>query len=376
MRKLKIIIPLLLIVFAFAGCNSGNQKKTKEEIKIGVVLSLTGKGATYGINAKNGMQLAIEELNEKPPFDRQNISLIIEDSKSSAPTALTAFNKLIEIDHVHVAIGFVLSDEVLTCAPIAEKQKIVLLTTAAGSDKIKNAGDYIFRNRESGNVQANAIAEYAFNNLGIKEFAVLHSNSANGVTYKDAFVNSIQSLGGKVDVIVGYNEGKTNFKDEIEKLKQKKVVSVYLAGFDVELGQILKQSKELNYSPQFLASAGGISPKLLEIAGNASDGLICGSSPFDTSTNDLHVKNFIQSYTAHFNQQPDFISANSYDAIYILANLLAENKTTSEQIKEGLYGIKNYKGVGGITTFDRNGEVTKPISLVKVISGKYTTVNK
>ena len=363
-------------MFAFVGCDSCNQKTMKEEIKIGVVLSLTGKGATYGMNAKNGMQLAIEELNKKSPFDKQNISLIIEDSKSSAYSALSAFNKLIEIDHVPVAVGFVLSDEVLACAPIAEKQKIILLTTAAGSDKIKDAGDYIFRNRESGNFQSKAIAEFAFNKLGFKEFAVLYSNSANGVSYKNAFVNSIQSLGGKVDLIEGYNEGKTNYKDEIEKLKHTKVASVYLAGLDVELGQILKQSKELNFSPQFLSSAGGISPKLLEIAGNASEGLICGSSPFDTSSTDLHIRDFIQSYISHFNQQPDFISANSYDAIYMLANLFSEGKTTSEEIKKGLYGIKNYKSIGGVTTFDSDGEVIKPISIVKVIYGKFTPFNK
>lgn len=375
MKKIKIIIAFSVIVFVFAGCNSCNQKKTKEDIKIGVVLSLTGKGATYGINAKNGMQLAIEELNKKPPFDKQNISLLIEDSKSSASSALSAFNKLVEIYHVTVAVGFVLSDEVLTCAPVAEKQKVVLLTTAAGSDKIKDAGDYIFRNRESGNFQAKAIAEYAFNTLGIKEFAVLYSNSANGITYKDAFVNSIQNLGGKV-LIVAYNEGETNFSGEIVKLKKNNVASVFLAGYDVELGQILKQSKELNYSPQFLASAGGISQKLLEIAGNSAEGLVCGSSPFDTTSTDLKTKHFIESYIKHFNQKPDFISANSYDAINMIATLFSQGKTTSEQIKTGLYKIKNYPGIGGITTFDSYGEVIKPIMIVKVANNRFIPVKK
>lgn len=374
MRNILILFTLLSIFLSLPGCNLCTQKKSKNEIKIGVVLSLTGKGATYGINAKRGMQLAIEELNKKPPFNKQNISLLIEDSKSSASSALSAFNKLIDIDHVSVAVGFVLSDEVLTCAPVAEKQKVVLLTTAAGSDKIKDAGDYIFRNRESGSFQSKAIAEFAFINLGIKKYAVLYSNSANGISYKDAFVNTIKNLGGEV-ISIGYNEGETNFSGEIEKLKKNKVSSVYLAGLDVELGQILKQSKELNYSPQFLASAGGISPKLLEIAGISSEGLICGSAPFDTASTDLLTKNFIQSYISHFNQAPDFIAANSYDAIYILASIFSEGKTSADRVKNGLYNIKNYKGVGGNTTFDSDGEVQKPITIVKVYHGKFIHIN-
>ncbi|NTW72508.1 MAG: ABC transporter substrate-binding protein [Eubacteriaceae bacterium] len=365
------VLIIVSFIFLFSGCYVNNKKTHPDHnIDIGVVLSLTGKGATYGINAKNGMLLAVEEINKLPPFNKNNIVLIVEDSNSSASVALNAFNKLIEINHVPVAVGFVLSDEVLTCAPVAEKKKTVLFTTAAGSDKIKDAGDYIFRNRESGDVQAKAIGNFAINKLGYKNFAVIYSNSANGMSYKDAFVKCVNDLGGSV-VLFPYNEGNLNYRPIIDKLKKTKVSAVYLAGLDVELGQILKQSKEQNYSPQFLASAGGISTKLLEIAGDASEGLICGSSPFDISTSNQKTKHFIASYYAHYKQNPDFISANSYDAIYILANIYKQGKFTSAQIKNSLYKIKDFDGVGGVTIFDSNGEVTKPISIVRVVSKKY-----
>jgi len=371
LKRLAIEFMLISYLFILCGCHVNNKEiQPINNIEIGVVLSLTGKGATYGNNAKNGMLLAVEEINKLPPFDKNNIVLIIEDSNSSASNALNAFNKLIEIHHVPVTVGFVLSDEVLTCAPLAEKKKTVLFTTAAGSDKIKDAGDYIFRNRESGDLQAKAIGSFAVNKLGFKDFAVIYSNSANGISYKDSFVKCVNNLGGKV-VLFPYNEGDLNYRPIIDKLKRTKVSVVYIVGLDVELGQILKQSKEQNYSPQFLASTGGISTKLLEIAGDASEGLICGSSPFNISTSNQKTKHFVASYYTHYKQNPDFISANSYDAIYMLASLYSQGKFTSDQIKNGLYRIRNFDGVGGVTTFDSNGEVAKPISIVRVVSKKY-----
>ena len=316
--------------------------------------------------------MAVDELNTTAFFQEHPLKLIIEDSQSSAPRALSAFKKLIEVDHVPVVVGFVLSDEVLTSAPVANDKKVVLLTTAAGSDKIKDAGDYVFRNRESGETQSEAIARACVEYFKCKDVAILHSTSANGVSYRDGFRKAIESLGGRVGVSIGYNEGKTDYRAEIEQLRAKSPRAVYMAGLDHEMGLILKQSKELGFAPQFFASAGAISSKLLEIAADGAEGLVCGSAPFNSESDDLRVRAFAEGFKRRFNETPDWIAANSYDAIYLLADLFKNGSATAEQLKTGLYGIKDFPGVGGRTTFDQNGEVTKPILLVVVKSGKFT----
>lgn len=358
------------IIFFYSGC----AKKEEKEHKIGVVLSLTDRGATYGQRALKGMQLATDEINAKEPFHSHPIKLIVEDSKSSAQQALSAFRKLIDIDHVVVTAGFVLSDEVLTCAPVANEKKVVLLTTAAGSDKIKDAGDYIFRNRESASLQTHAIASACVERFGIKEIAILHSNSANGVSYRDGFKDAVEKLGGRIITSVGYNEGKTDYRSEIEQLKAKSPKAVYLAGLDNEMGLILKQSKEVAFKTQFFASPGGISQKLLDIAKNGAEGLICGSAPFNVDSEDQRVRAFILAFKARFDESPDFIAANSYDAIYMITDIFKKGAKNGNQIKEGLYSIKDYPGVGGTTTFDFNGEVNKPIGLVQVEAGKFQPI--
>jgi branched-chain amino acid transport system substrate-binding protein len=372
-RSRKIIFGLIALAVIAVVVFVLRQKLSDQRTgyKIGAVLSLTGRGATYGQRALNGIQLAVDELNATEPFRTHPIQLIVEDSQSAAPQSLSAFRKLIDVDHVPVAVGFVLSDEVLTSAPVANERKVVLLTTAAGSDKIKDAGDYIFRNRESGVAQSEAIASASIKRLGIKDVAILHSNSANGISYRDGFKQAVEQLGGTVSLAIGYNEGKTDYRAEIEQLRAKSPKAVYLAGLDQELGLILKQAKEVGFSTQFFASPGAISEKLLEIAGSGAEGLISASAPFDVNSTEPRIQSFITPYKKRFNDSPDFIAANSYDAIFMVAMCFKNGATDADQIRTCLYGIKDYPGIGGQTSFDANGEVIKPVSLVQVQGGRF-----
>jgi branched-chain amino acid transport system substrate-binding protein len=363
----------LAFLFCFANC-SKQPAVEGGPIKIGAVLALTSRGATYGQRALHGMQLAVDELNATAFFRKRPLKLLAEDSQSTAAQALSAFKKLIDVDRITVGIGFVLSDEVLTCAPVANAKKVVLLTTAAGSDEIRDAGDYVFRNRESGAAQAEPLAQACIERSKLREIAILHSNSANGVSYRDGFRQAVERLGGSIVAVVGYNEGKDNFRAEIEKLRAKSPKAVYLAGLDKEMGLILKQAHELGFAPRFFASAGGISQKLLEIAGSGAEGLVCASAPFDAESSDPHVRNFANTYRSRFGEAPDFIAANSYDAVYMVADLFEAGAVTGEQIKTGLYAIRDFPGVGGRTTFDNNGEVTKPVTLVTVQNGRFVPV--
>jgi branched-chain amino acid transport system substrate-binding protein len=174
-----------------------------------------------------------------------------------------------------------------------------------------------------------------------------------------------------VPLAVGYNEGKTDYRAEIEQLRAKSPKAVYLAGLDQELGLILKQSKEVGLSTQFFASPGAISEKLLEIAGSGAEGLISASAPFDVNSTEPRIQSFVTSYKRRFNDSPDFIAANSYDAVSMIAMCFRNGATDADRIKTCLYEIKDYAGIGGQTSFDANGEVIKPVSLVQVQGGRF-----
>lgn len=373
MKKRYIIVGFLILVLLTVLLFYFNKKSEEGEIKIGVVLSITGKGATYGNWSLTGMQLAVDELNKTATFSSRPIRLIVEDSQSITNKAVSAFNKLIEIDKVSVIVGMVLSDEVLACAPIANNTKTVLFTPGAGSVKIRDAGDYVFRNRESADIQANKLAEYCVNTLGYKSIGIIYSNAANGISYRDSFSEAVKRYGGIVAVKEGFNEGETNFRTQLLNLKKFKINAVYIAGLDSEIGRILKQAREMNYDIQFLASAGAVSEKVIEIAGVSAEGLICSTGSFDTTSTNINVQNFIDNYYKRYNEKPEFVAANSYDAIFMIANIM-KTITTGENIKEKLYMVKNFDGVSGNTSFDEYGDVIKPVNLVHLTNNLFIPI--
>jgi branched-chain amino acid transport system substrate-binding protein len=374
--KLMTLLAMLAAAAASATGACGRGAAKSDEHTIGVVLALTGRGATYGQESLNGMQLALDEVNEEAQkSDGPRFRMVVEDSQSSGEQTVEAFRRLIDQHHVFVAVGFTLSDEALSAAPLAEQRKVILFSPSASSDDIKNAGDYIFRNRESAAVQADAVAKAALERFGRKNIAVLHSNSANGISYRDAFVNAVLKQGAPTPTTIGYDEGKDDYRPEIERLRAENPDAVYLVGLDKELGLILKQAHETGFTPQFFGSVGAISQRLLDIAGPAAEGLICGSSPFDPKSDDPRIREFVRKYKERFGADPEYFSATSYDAIRLVTGFMKEGVLDADAMKARLYAVENYPGIGGTTTFDQYGEVTKPMSLVQVQGGEFRHIS-
>lgn len=363
-RPWLLLLPLVLV--ALAACGESKPK----EYKIGSILALSGRGKTYSEEAKKGMELAVEQLNAGE-FKETPIRLIEADSGSDSAKAVEELRTMADQEHVPVVVGMIMSDEVLAAAPESTKKKVVILSPNASSDDIKNAGDYVFRNRESAALQSEAIARAAVERFARKKIAILHSTSANAISYRDAFVDALVGLGAPIPSMISYEEGKTDYTKEIAQLQAKQPDAVYLAGLDKEMGLILKEAKEAGFAPQFFASAGAISANLLETAGPAAEGLVSGSAPFDADSEEPHVRAFVAAYEKRYGERPGRIAANAYDAVHIVASVFQKGATDADTVKAGLYAVKDYPGVGGTTTFDSFGEVQKPIVLFEVQGGRF-----
>ena len=114
-------------------------------LRIGVMESLTGPGETYGTVANQAKQMAVEEINEAGGIDGRMIELVVEDSKCSAQDAITAYNKLTDVEDIKIILGTSCSGAMLGAAPLAEKDGVVMFSGLATNPDIANAGDYIFR---------------------------------------------------------------------------------------------------------------------------------------------------------------------------------------------------------------------------------------
>ena len=136
----------------------------------------------------------------------------------------------------------------------------------------------------------------------------------------------------------------------------------------------VKQCREVGFSPQFFASAGAVSKKLIEIAKDAAEGMVCATAWFDADSNDPKIEAFVAAYKQRNNDPPDWVAANSYDAMFIMAEVFKGGATSGEGIKAGLHAMKEFPGIAGATTFNDSGGVVKPVGLVKVIAGRFKRI--
>lgn len=367
MKKLLTII--LVLAIASAGLILGCAKEEKDII-IGAVLPLTGDAAMYGESAKRAIGLAVEEINMAGGIDGRKVRIIYEDDQALPDKGVSAFQKLITVDRVPVVIGAMPSSVTLAIAPIAEKNKIVLFSPASSNPKITEAGDYIFRNDVSDVFEGEKMAEEAWQRLGLKKIAVLYINNDYGVGIKDVFTQKFKALGGEITGLETFEQRATDFRSQLTKIKKTGPEAVYVVGYKEQI-QILKQYKELGIKAQILATIMLEDPEIIQNVGDAAEGAIYTYRAYNPESEEREVQEFVRNFKAKYGVEPDNWAAQSYDALRIVALAIERGGYDSEGIKKALYGIKAFPGVSGLTTFDENGDVIKPISLKIVKDGVF-----
>ncbi len=371
-----IFTVLLLSSFAFTLLNIGcSRSRQPKELKIGAILPLTGDAAKYGQSTKNGIDLALEEINLKGGINVGKIDVIYEDSQADPKKAVSIFQKMTTVDKISFFLGPLSSSEVLAVAPTANKKKVIILAPAASSPQITNAGDYIFRNVMSDLFDGRVVADFAFNNLGKKTAGIIYINNDFGVGLKESFKSFFEKYGGKVVTEEVFDVGATDFRTQLVKIKKSSPEIVFLVG-QSEMGYILRQSTELGLKTQWVSFSMFEDPQILEIAGNAAEGVYYTYRVFDPKSDIPVVKNFADSFREKYGQEPDIFAGLAYDATKILAQAVENGEQDAEKVKEALCDIKDFPGVVGTTSFDENGDVMKPIGIKKIENGEFVWVNK
>jgi branched-chain amino acid transport system substrate-binding protein len=374
MKKIIIflIIIILLISVGYYSLNYKQQKITgeTETIKLGAVLALTGDLAAYGKQAKRGYDLALEEINSQ---NVQKIFIQYEDSEGKPKNAVSAFNKIILDNNIKTVIGFLSSFEVLSVAPIAETNKIILFSTGASNPQISEAGDYIFRNVPSDIYEAKLMAEYSFKELKKRKIVVIYNNGDYGIGVYEEFKKNFAKLGGEIIEKISYGAETKDFRTQISKIRNLPFDAIYLVGYK-ELGDIVKQLKELNISTQILSTALFEDNDILIKAGGAAEGVIFTSITFDPDTNDPRAIKFADAFKNKYSESPDGFAAVAYDAIYLLQEAYIKSNNNPTLIKEHLYKIKDFPGLLGTISFDENGDVILPIK-VKIVKDNKFIIN-
>lgn len=347
--------------------NAETQKDDSSAIKIGWIGPLSGDVAVIGQDGLKAAELAIQEINSAGGIKGRQIELIPEDGKCNAKDSAQAANKLINIDKVPVILGGICSGETLSAAPIAEENKVVLLSGCSSAPTITDAGDYIFRTYPSDSFRGKFSADYVYNTLGKKKAAVITTLGDWGSGNKDSFVSRFRELGGEIVVSEDFMQDSRDIRTELTKVKNSDAeVLVFYAYTEASIAG-LKQAKELGIDIPLIGGDVWSDSKLHE--SGLAEGILYPEI----------LNEFDETWAKKMDTAGVTVLAcayGEYDAAKILAEVIAKAGTDPEKIKNELYNVKDYQGVNGPITIDENGDITFAEYEMKTVKdGKPVSLN-
>jgi branched-chain amino acid transport system substrate-binding protein len=297
------------------------------DIKIGMAEALSGGAAQYGVSIRNGFQLAADEINAAGGINGNKIVLVVEDEQGKKEEAINVFKKLIFQDKVLMIFGPTLSNSAQAADPIAQAAKTVVFGTSNTADGITSIGNYVFRNSVTEADVLPATLTTVKNKVGLKNVAVMYGN--DDVFTKsgyDNFKKALEDLKIPVTTTETFAKGDVDFKAQLTKIKSTNPDALVLSALLAEGGPIMVQARQLGLNVPVIGGNGMNSVKIFELApGTASNNLWIGS-PWSIENKTPENTKFIEAYKTRFNVAPDQFSAQSYDAMHIVAEALKKVK--------------------------------------------------
>jgi branched-chain amino acid transport system substrate-binding protein len=341
------------------------------DIPIGLYAALTGETATFGNATRDGVNFAVDEINAAGGVLGKKIHLYVEDDRSKPEEAAGVVSKLVTQNNVVVLIGENSSSNSLAAAPIAQQNKVPMVSVSSTNPEVTKKGDFIFRVCFIDPLQGAAIARFARENLKLNNVAILQDvKSDYSVGLAKVFTDVFTAAGGKVAMNQSYSAGDADFRAQLTAIKQSNAQAIFIPGYYTEAGQIAIQARDLGLNQPLLGGDGWDSPKLLEIGGANLEGSYYATT-VSLSSPDPATQKFVAAFRAKFNRDPEGLNALGYDAMKVVAAAITKaGKLDKQAIRDQIAATKNFPGASGEITIGPDRNPVKPVPIVVIKNGK------
>ena len=354
-----------------------------KEVKVGVVLPVTGGIAAFGETSKKGLDIAYEKKNKLSNGD--TIKLVVIDDRSDKVEAANAAKKLISNDKVAVILGEVASSNSLAMAPIAEKAKTPMITHASTNPRVTKDKKYVTRACFIDPFQGAVMAKYALD-AGLKKAVVVTDAKQDySVGLSKAFKKAYTDGGGKIVKTVLINSGDKDFNAQVAAIKAANPDIIAFTGYYNEGALLVKQARDMGVKTPFIGADGVGFPELIKIAGKAAEGFMYTDHFNEAAAKSPEAKEFVDAYHKKFNNEtvPSMgaLAADAYGMIVAaMEKCIKDGKASDDKecINTNLRNTKDYKGITGVININKDGNAVKSAVINEVKDGKFeykTTVN-
>jgi branched-chain amino acid transport system substrate-binding protein len=333
-------------------------------IKIGGLFAMSGPGSYFGVQDKQGIELAIEELN-KTGVNGYKLEVQYEDSACSPLPATQAAKRLLDQYKPQVVLGEECSDATLAIMPLMEQAKVPLLNAGSSSIKITDPGNpWTFRIMPNEVMQGIDIANNAYKRLNARTAVLLYENTNAGIGNAKVFGDTFKSLGGQILADIGFGRDVNDFTaiaTRIAGLGKVDVIPTYtLEGQGLRITQALAHAGVTRGGEGHAIQLGtiwlpfGFEQK----AGKAALGYVRIVQFDPTDQRDI-VQSFVRSFKAKYNAEPTHINAHAYDQILVIADVVRRGGKDSQSIRDLMAATRNFSGVTGSVEFDKSNQNTR-----------------
>ncbi|MDF2608544.1 MAG: Extracellular ligand-binding receptor [Lachnospiraceae bacterium] len=372
MKKIvSLLLVLVVSISLLSGCASSKESSQDGPLKIAVAFPMTGDNAEYGKSFLLAAQIKVDEWNENGGVLGREVELVSYDDKNSGDEAASIAQKIVSDPEIIGVLGHFASGVSMVAAPTYNENKYIEISNTASHPDYSSIGDYIFRNNSVISSEFGVIEDVLVNDLKLSKVGVVAIKTDWGTTAGDIAAdifgnNPSLTLVGREDVL----EGSDDYSLAIAKLKEAGAEAVIGVGMYSLLAPLAKQYKAVDPEIQVIGLSNAYAQQLIELGGEAAEGIIFPVSFYADST-DPAVRKFVDTYTEEFGSEPSALAAQAYDSIGILLEAVKQNGSTDrESLRDTLNAI-SYPGITGETQFDEIGDASKEYTKLVVKDGKF-----
>lgn len=368
---------------ALAGCGTDSSNDNSDSggsdggtIKIGANLELSGGVASYGQSILEGLELAIEEINEEG-IDGKKLELVKKDNKSDGPEATSVALNLLTQEKVVASVGAATSGNTIAQVEIANNNQIPIISPSGTNPDITfkdgKLNEFAFRTSFIDPFQGTVAANFASQEVKATKAAVyIDSSNDYSKGLAAAFIEQFESNGGTIVAQEAYQTKDTDFRSTLTSLKSAEPDFIFLPGYYEEVGLIIKQAREAGLNVPIMGGDGWDSPTLVDIAGPEALNNTFITNHYSSGDPDPKIKDFVKAFKEKYsNKSPDAFNALGYDTGYFLADAIKRAGSTDPvKIKDALASTNGLELITGTFTLDDKHNPVKSATILEYVNGE------
>lgn len=370
------------------GAASGSPTATtgapKPDVKVGVVISLTGVGNVYGPTQKNGVELAAQRINDAGGVNGAKIVLVIDDDQSTPDGGVTAFRKQVSQDRVVAILGPTLSNTAVAAHPVAQSAQTPVIAISNTGDGIVGKCDYgpcdyIFRASLGESTAIPQTVSVAKSKLNVKSVVLMYAQddkfSSDGFAI---FKKSLTAAGITIKKEIAFSKTDVDLSAQVTAALAESpdaIVDSSLAGPAI---LVLKEVNKRKPGMLVIGGNGFNTPAIIASAGAAAEGAVSGAAWY-LGNPSAENKDFVAAYKAKYNANPDQFAAQSYSALYILLDALKRTPLVTsvlhDKLRDQIALTTGVKTPLGEFSFTASQDVNQKVYVVQIKNGQFTQIN-